>query len=63
MPNYLEKFIKESIWIFAKTYAKTWPHEYLVQEEVENELFTELADYIDTHGYKEYFYHKEIIYI
>ena len=34
--NKLKNFIKNSEWIFAKTYAKTWPHEYIVQENVDN---------------------------
>ena len=28
-PEELEKFIKTAEWTFAKTYAQTWPHEYL----------------------------------
>jgi len=32
IPENLKAFIEESEWIFAKTYAKTWPHEYIVQE-------------------------------
>lgn len=39
----LKQFIAGSAWIFAKTYAETWPHEYIVQERVDNELFLELA--------------------
>ncbi len=27
----LKNFINSSNWIFAKTYAKTWPHEYIEQ--------------------------------
>ncbi len=51
----LKQFIKDQTWTFAKTYADTWPHEYIVQKNVDNELFLELADYIDTHGYEEFF--------
>ena len=28
----LKAFIEQSECIFAKTYAKTWPHEHIVQE-------------------------------
>jgi len=31
-------FIANSTWIFAKTYAETWSHEYIVQEKVDNDL-------------------------
>ncbi len=36
----LKKFITNSDWIFAKTYAKTWPHEYIVQEQVDYDRHT-----------------------
>ena len=41
----LKKFIENQNWIFAKTYAKTWPHEYIVQEKVDNDLFLKLANH------------------
>jgi len=55
-------FIKDQNWIFAKTYAKTWPHEYIVQERVDNKLFLELANHIDQFGYEDYFYKMKQIY-
>lgn len=58
----LNIFIKECTWTFAKTYAKTWPHEYIVQEKVDNGLYLELAEHIDKIGRKEYFYTKQMIY-
>ena len=58
----LKKFIKNQKWIFAKTYAKTWPHEYIVQEKVDNKLFLELGNHIDKYGYEEYFYKMKQIY-
>ena len=58
----LKTFIAKSEWIFAKTYAKTWPHEYIVQERVNNDLFLELAQHIDTNGYIEHFFKKEVAY-
>ena len=51
----LEQFIKDQTWTFAKTYEDTWPHEYIVQKNVDNELFLKLADHIDTHGYEDFF--------
>ena len=58
----LEKFIADQKWIFAKTYAETWPHEYIVQEKVDNELYLELANHIDNFGYENYFYKMKQIY-
>lgn len=61
-PDKLKAFIEETPWIFAKTYAKTWPHEYIVQEKVDNDLYLKLAEYIDTYGHEEYFYTKKMTY-
>ena len=58
----IKSFIGNSTWIFAKTYAKTWPHEYIVQEKVDNNLFLKLAEHIDTFGHEEYFYKKKMTY-
>lgn len=52
----LKRFVEESNWIFAKTYATTWPHEYLVEEKVDRTLFSLLADHIDHFGYESEFY-------
>lgn len=56
----LKIFIENTPWTFAITYAQTWPHEYIVQEKVDNDLFLELAKYIDTFGHEEYFYKKKM---
>jgi len=58
----LKKFIKDQPWTFAKTYADTWPHEYIVQEKVDNDLFLELADHLDKNGYEDSFYEMKQIY-
>jgi len=58
----LKNFINSSNWIFAKTYAKTWPHEYIVQDKVDNNLFLALAKHVDSKGYKDNFYKKEVVY-
>lgn len=52
----IEQFIADQKWIFAKTFAKTWPHEYIVEEQVDGKLFAALAKHIDSHGYKSDFY-------
>lgn len=58
----LQDFVDNSTWIFAKTYAKTWPHEYIVQEHVDHDMFIKLANHIDSNGYKSFFYNKEMVY-
>jgi len=63
LPENLKKFIENSTWIFAKTYVKTWPHEYIVQEKVDCDLFIELADFIDKNGYEEKFYKIKVVYL
>jgi len=58
------KFIESVNWIFAKTYAKTAPHEYVVKEHKPEliEEFHSFVDYIRQHGYKQKFWNKEYIY-
>ena len=58
----LSQFINEAKWTFAKTYAETWPHEYIVQEQVPQEMFIRLAKHIDFYGQKEPFYQKRMTY-
>lgn len=58
----LKIFIEDQKWIFAKTYAETWPHEYIVQEKVDNDLYIELANHIDHFGYESCFYKTKQIY-
>ena len=62
LPEDLMDFIENSKWTFAKTYAQTWPHEYIVQEKVDNSLFLKLADYIDKFGHEDYLYKVKQIY-
>ena len=61
-PENLKIFIAESNWIFAKTYAKTWPHEYIVRDKVDENLFLELVMHIRNQGYVGKFYNNEYIY-
>ena len=56
----IEKFIDSADWVFAKTYAKTAPHEYAVREKnkhLEDE-FVYFVKYIREHGYQEMFWGK-----
>ena len=48
----LEKEIARQRWIFAKTYAKTAPHEYIV-EKSNPKLFDKICGLIDAEGYSE----------
>lgn len=62
IPINLKNFIAQSEWTFAKTYADTWPHEYLVKDRVDINLFVKLVEYIRKNGYQGKFYNKEIGY-
>jgi len=61
LPTELEKFVSDSKWTFAKTMPQ-WPHEYVVQEQVDGELFAALARLIDARGYEGRFYEKKQVY-
>ena len=63
LPEDLRQFIASVIWTFAKTYAETYPHEYIVEDRVDRDLFAKLAHHIDTHGYTDYFFNKAVIYL
>ncbi len=58
----LRAFVTGQKWTFAKTYASTWPHEYIVRDRVDEALFVQLVTHIRTHGYEGKFYKKPITY-
>jgi hypothetical protein len=58
----LRAFMDKERWTFAKTYAETWPHEYLVRDRVDDELFVRLVEHIRAHGEEGPFYRKTYIY-
>ncbi len=60
-PQELEVFVNEQGWTFAKTMPR-WPHEYLVRERVDEELFEQLVRHIRKHGYEGRFYDRPITY-
>jgi|LakMenEpi03Aug12_release.lakeMendotaPanAssembly.Ray.scaffolds.fasta_scaffold389784_3 hypothetical protein len=62
LPARLHEFIAQCTWTFAKSYADTWPHEYIVREKVDEGSFVELVTHIRTHGYEDRFYEKPITY-
>jgi hypothetical protein len=58
-------FIVNNTWIFAKTYAATAPHEYLVKRNlspVDQEILVEFAYFIKENGYKKLFGSMEFTY-
>ena len=58
----LRQFVNNEKWIFAKTFAKTWPHEYFVRGQVDEQLFVKLVEHIRANGYQGHFYEMEITY-
>ena len=62
LPEPLADFINESTWVFAKTYAATWPHEYIIRERVDEKLFLSLVKHIGEFGYVDKFYKRDMIY-
>jgi len=61
-PPSLREFVSSCRWTFAKTYAATWPHEYIVRDRVDEDLFIQIVQHIRTYGYEENFYRKLITY-
>ena len=62
LPLDLRQFVESTPWTFAKTYAKTWPHEYIVRDRVDANLFTRLVLHVREQGYDDWFYHRQIRY-
>jgi hypothetical protein len=62
LSNSLRTFVDDAKWTFAKTYASTWPHEYIVRGRVEENLFIQLVEHIRTFGYEGRFYSKTLTY-
>ncbi len=60
-PTELLAFVNKQKWVFAKTMPK-WPHEYIVRERVDEELFERLVRHIRMHGYEGKFYRKTLTY-
>lgn len=57
----LQARIENQQWKFAKTYAETAPHEYIV-DEWNVELFKDVCLLIDNDGYEEMFYNTPFRY-
>ena len=57
----LRQFIASSKWTFAKTMPE-WPHEYLVRDRVDRDLFQALVRHIRQHGFEGRFYQRVLTY-
>jgi len=61
LPNILQEFIDSVQWTFAKTMPE-WPHEYIVRDRVDKNLFMMLVQHIRSQGYEGKFYEKTFTY-
>ena len=52
----VRKFVESSPWTFAKTYATTWPHEYVVRTAQNAPIVEAFARHIFEHGSHGRFY-------
>jgi len=50
-PPELRDFVDREIWTYAKT-MPTWPHEYIVRDRVDEDLFVQLGHHIRAEGYE-----------
>ena len=57
----LKEFINRVTWTYAKT-IPDWPHEYIVRDKVDEEMFIEIVRHIRKFGYKGFFYQKQFTY-
>ena len=54
-------FISTVPWTFARTMPE-WPHEYIVRNKVDENLFVQFVEHIREFGYQGSFYQKHITY-
>ncbi|MEP7117662.1 MAG: hypothetical protein ABI880_08775 [Acidobacteriota bacterium] len=57
-PDDLRAFVVSTPWTFAKTYAATWPHEYVVRTPDNAAMLVALARHIFEHGIDGRFYSR-----
>lgn len=55
-PDDIRAFVESTGWTFAKTYAKRWPHEYVVRSPENEQMMLALARHIFEFGVEERFY-------
>ena len=61
LPAPLREFVDFEQWTFAKTMPE-WPHEYLVRDRVDTQLFESLVRHIREHGLEGRFYRRVLTY-
>lgn len=61
-PEHLRDFVDSVEWVFAKTYARTWPHEYIVKDRVDSSIFEQIVAHIRTYGSPGAVYTRTITY-
>lgn len=61
LPIVLQQFIDSVQWTFVKTMPE-WPHEYIVKDQVDEDLFMLLVQHIRSQGYEAKFYDKTFTY-
>jgi hypothetical protein len=61
LPVHLRDFVDTEQWTFAKTMPE-WPHEYIVRDRVDEQLFEELVHHIRRHGREHRFYRRMLVY-
>ena len=61
LPEDLRHLVDSSEWTFAETMPE-WPHEYIVREPVDEDLFLHLVRHIRDNGYEGKFYRRSITY-
>lgn len=55
-PEDVLRFVESTAWTFAKSYANTWPHEYVVKTSQNATMLLALARHIFAHGVDGRFY-------
>ena len=55
-PGEIKAFINSLEWRYAKSYATTWPHWYIVRKNVDEGMFVKMVEYIRANGYDGRFY-------
>jgi hypothetical protein len=58
----LASFISSIEWTWAKTYADSWPHHYIVKDKVDESLFQKFVLHIREFGEWELFYNMPLKY-
>ena len=58
LPPDVRQFVDSTKWTLAKTYATTWPHDYVVRTPENAQMILALAKHIFEHGTEGRFYHQ-----